>query len=84
MTNSPEVLAQDVSNEGSERLRSVPYIIAMESFEGDDGAWYRRAECPELPGCVVVSDSLYADDAYYALLDLLPKYLRSKGISFEA
>jgi predicted RNase H-like HicB family nuclease len=30
---------------------AVPYVLAMESVEHDDGDWYRRAEYPELPGC---------------------------------
>jgi predicted RNase H-like HicB family nuclease len=31
---------------------AVPYILVMESFEGPDGNWLRRAEYPELPGVV--------------------------------
>jgi len=31
---------------------AVPYILVMESVEGPDGEWVRRAEYPELPGCV--------------------------------
>ena len=31
---------------------AVPYILVMESFEASDGTWMRRAEYPELPGCV--------------------------------
>jgi predicted RNase H-like HicB family nuclease len=31
---------------------AVPYILVMESFEAPDGTWLRRAEYPELPGCV--------------------------------
>jgi len=31
---------------------AVPYLLVMESIERD-GQWLRRAEYPELPGCVV-------------------------------
>lgn len=31
---------------------AVPYILTMESVEGPDGEWVRRAAYPELPGCV--------------------------------
>jgi len=30
---------------------AVPYVLAMESVEHEDGDWYRRAEYPELPNC---------------------------------
>ncbi len=36
-----------------EEYLAVPYILSLESFEGADGDWLRRASCPELPGCVV-------------------------------
>ncbi len=32
---------------------AVPYVLMIESVERDDGEWVRRAEYPELPGCVV-------------------------------
>ena len=32
---------------------AVPYKLVMESFEGADGDWLRRASYPELPGCDV-------------------------------
>jgi len=32
---------------------AVPYKLVMESFEGPDGDWLRRASYPELPGCNV-------------------------------
>ena len=31
---------------------AVPYVLTMESVEGADGEWVRRASYPELPGCV--------------------------------
>ncbi len=40
-----------------EEYLAVPYILAVESFEGPDGEWHRRASHPELPGCVVEGDS---------------------------
>ncbi|MPZ51053.1 MAG: hypothetical protein GEU75_17425 [Dehalococcoidia bacterium] len=36
-----------------EEYLAVPYILVMESFEGPDGDWLRRASYPELPGCAV-------------------------------
>jgi predicted RNase H-like HicB family nuclease len=35
-----------------EEYLAVPYIMAVESVPGPDGDWIRRAEYPELPGCV--------------------------------
>src|SRR5579862_8728079 len=35
-----------------EEYLAVPYILVMESVEGPDGEWLRRAQYPELPGCV--------------------------------
>ena len=37
-----------------EEYLAVPYMLIMESFEGPDGDWRRRASYPELPGCTVV------------------------------
>ena len=31
---------------------AVPYLLVLESVEHPDGEWVRRAEYPELPGCV--------------------------------
>jgi predicted RNase H-like HicB family nuclease len=30
---------------------AVPYMLAVESIEKEDGDWVRRAEYPELPDC---------------------------------
>jgi predicted RNase H-like HicB family nuclease len=30
---------------------SIPYVLGIESVEHPDGEWFRRADCPELPGC---------------------------------
>lgn len=39
-----------------EHLR-VPYVMVISSVERPDGEWVRRAEYPELPGCVVEADT---------------------------
>ncbi len=39
-----------------EHLR-VPYTMVIASVRRADGAWVRRAEYPELPGCVAEADS---------------------------
>jgi predicted RNase H-like HicB family nuclease len=39
-----------------EHLR-VPYTMIIASVRRADGAWVRRAEYPELPGCVAEADS---------------------------
>ena len=31
---------------------AVPYMLVVHSVELPDGSWVRRAEYPELPGCV--------------------------------
>ena len=31
---------------------AIPYVAVVYSIEGPDGEWLRRAEYPELPGCV--------------------------------
>jgi hypothetical protein len=36
----------------------VPYRLLVESFEGPDGDWHRRASYPELPGCFVEGDEV--------------------------
>ena len=36
---------------------AVPYILVIESFEGPDGTWLRRAEYPELPDCVGIAET---------------------------
>src|SRR5258705_4947803 len=46
---------------GSERqslayYEAVPYLVVLESVEGN-GEWLRRAEHPELPGCVAEAPS---------------------------
>jgi predicted RNase H-like HicB family nuclease len=35
----------------------VPYIMVISSAVRPDGAWVRRAEYPELPGCVAEADT---------------------------
>ena len=39
-----------------EHLR-VPYTMIIASVRRPDGSWTRRAEYPELPGCVAEADS---------------------------
>jgi predicted RNase H-like HicB family nuclease len=39
----------------AEEHLAVPYVLVMESFEGPDGTWLRRAAYPELPGCFVIA-----------------------------
>src|SRR5437763_12447422 len=36
-----------------EEYLAIPYVLVVESFEGPDGEWLRRASYPELPGCTV-------------------------------
>ena len=36
-----------------EEYLAIPYVLVVESFEGPDGEWQRRASYPELPNCVV-------------------------------
>lgn len=46
------------SQRGAESVRdldyylAVPYLLVLESVEHPNGEWVRRAEYPELPGCV--------------------------------
>ena len=47
---------------------AVPYKLIIESFEGPDGDWLRRASYPELPGCDV--EGLWAVDVVDALDNL--------------
>ena len=35
-----------------EEYMAVPYVLRMVAVRGHDGRWLRRAEYPELPGCV--------------------------------
>ena len=39
-----------------EHLR-VPYTMIIASVRRPDGSWTRRAEYPELPGCIAEADS---------------------------
>ena len=39
-----------------ESYEAVPYLLVVESVE-HDGEWWRRAEHPELPGCVAEAAS---------------------------
>ena len=41
----------------AEEYLAVPYVLAVESVRRPDGNWVRRAEYPELPGCVVEAES---------------------------
>lgn len=36
---------------------AVPYVLVVESVARPDGEWVRRAQYPELPGCVVEAAS---------------------------
>jgi predicted RNase H-like HicB family nuclease len=40
-----------------EEYMAVPYVLAVESVRLPDGNWIRRAEYPELPGCVVEAET---------------------------
>jgi hypothetical protein len=51
-----------------EEYLAVPYKLIMESFEGLDGDWLRRASYPELPGCHV--EGLWAVDVVESLEQL--------------
>jgi predicted RNase H-like HicB family nuclease len=46
-----------VSSLTPEEYLAVPYVLVMESVEKPDGNWIRRAEYPELPGCVAEAHS---------------------------
>ena len=41
---------------GLDYYEAVPYLLVMESAERE-GRWVRRAEHPELPGCVAEAES---------------------------
>jgi predicted RNase H-like HicB family nuclease len=41
---------------GLDYYEAVPYLLVMESVERE-GRWVRRAEYPELPGCVAEAPS---------------------------
>ena len=51
-----------------EEYLAVRYKLIMESFEGPDGDWLRRASYPELPGCDV--EGLWAVDVVESLEQL--------------
>jgi|SRR5581483_7104302 len=36
---------------------AVPYVMVMESIQGDDGNWLRQASYPELPGVMAQASS---------------------------
>jgi hypothetical protein len=40
-----------ISTKDLDYYLAIPYILAIESIEGPDGQWVRRAEYPELPDC---------------------------------
>ena len=40
-----------------EQYLKIPYVLVVESFEGDHGEWLRRAYHPELPDAVVEAES---------------------------
>lgn len=46
---------------------AIPYVAVMYAVE-ENGEWYRRAEYPELPGCVTQAES--ARDAMEELEEL--------------
>jgi predicted RNase H-like HicB family nuclease len=47
-----------------EEYLAVPYVLVVESVQGPGGEWLRRAEYPELPGCMGIA---------YSPLDALDK-----------
>jgi hypothetical protein len=59
---------------------AVPYKLVIESFEGPDGDWLRRASYPELPGCDV--EGLWAVDVVEELdqlrVDIITGMFRGK------
>ena len=58
---------------------SVPYLLVLESVERD-GAWLRRAEHPELPGCAAEATSaLEAMDRLEAARLALLRQLWDRG-----
>lgn len=42
---------------GLDYYLAVPYLLVLESVQRPDGEWVRRAEYPELPGCVAEAQS---------------------------
>jgi predicted RNase H-like HicB family nuclease len=50
------------------RHLAVPYVAVVYSVEQEDGQWLRRAEYPELQGCVVEAFSIV--DAMERLEDM--------------
>lgn len=55
-------------------LLNVPFIIRVTTVMNEAGQWVRRAECPELPGCVVEEE--WAGEAIEALDQRRVAYLR--------
>ncbi|MQA86051.1 MAG: hypothetical protein GEV03_15835 [Streptosporangiales bacterium] len=55
---------------------AVPYVLEMESVEGPDGDWVRRAEYPELPGCLAEAHSTLA--AVEKLEELRVQYILTR------
>ena len=51
-----------------EEYLAIPYVLVVESFEGPDGEWLRRASYPELPGCTV--EGFWAVDVIEKLEEL--------------
>ena len=51
-----------------EEYLAIPYVLVVESFEGPDGEWLRRAAYPELPGCTV--EGFWAVDVIEKLEEL--------------
>ncbi len=58
---------------------SIPYIIGMEAYEGEDGDWIRRAEYPEIVDCYIETDDPLVSPIY--LLDELEKLKINKIIT---
>jgi hypothetical protein len=52
---SPSVIERDTTHDLA-YYEAVPYLLVMESVERQ-GEWLRRAEYPELPGCVAEAPS---------------------------
>ena len=64
-----------------EEYLAIPYILVMESVEKPDGTWIRRAEYPELPGCV--AEALSPLDALDKLEEARVRYILEKLRSEE-
>lgn len=59
----------------NEYLR-IPYTMLIAAVQRPDGAWVRRAEYPELPGCIAETDSPL--DAIDQLEALRERFIRGR------